>query len=127
MPAKLKPTSKPKYNPAAFEQVFQSYPEDFRESRAVIIERWDHMRPSPDEINAMLVFIEGAKKTDRWRGQFIKQFKVFLSEKTWEDNLSGYADREKGNRKGQTATSDIEKMAASMLSRSMPALTGGSR
>ena len=126
-PVKPRVTSKPKYNPAAFEQVLQSYPSGFRETRSVIIERWDRLHPSVDEINAMLVFIEGAKQTDRWRGEFIKQFKVFLSERTWEDDLSGYADRKKNGRMGYDPARDIENMAASMQSRNFPALTGGSQ
>lgn len=120
-----KPAPRPKHCPAAFEQVFDSYPEDFRAARAEVVGLWDRMRPSAEDVTAILVFIEEAKQTDRWRGQYIKQLKSFLVSRQWESDLAEYSDRKKINRQGQTASSDIEKMAASMLSRSMPALTGG--
>ena len=89
-----KQSPRPKVKPVAFEQVFQAYPSSRRESKPVAIQRWDKLKPSDDEVNAMLVFIEAAKKTDRWMKGYAKQFHVFLSERKWEDDLSGYADRD---------------------------------
>ena len=89
-----KPKPCPKVKPVAFEQVFQAYLSNRRESKPLAIQRWDKLKPSDDEVNAMLIFIEAAKKTDRWMKGYAKQFHVFLSERKWEDDLSGYADRD---------------------------------
>jgi hypothetical protein len=88
-----KQPAKAKYKPQAFDRVYLAYP--VHEAKGAAMKRWDAVRPSEEEINAMLLFIEAAKKTHRWQRGYAPQFAPFLNEKRWEDDLTGYADRSK--------------------------------
>ena len=93
---KPRPPARAAYKPAAFDKVYAAFP--VHEAKAAAIRRWDAVKPADEEINEILLFVDAAKKTDRWKRGYIPRLAPFLNERRWEDDLSGYAERPGGSR-----------------------------
>lgn len=75
----------------AFDQFWEEYPKKELKVKARAI--WN--REKLDKyLQQILVFIESAKKTDRWKKGFIKQPTAFLNGRCWEDDLGAYGQAE---------------------------------
>ncbi len=77
-----------------FDQFYNAYPKKELKKKSLAIWKREKLSKHLPEI---LVFIEKAKHTDRWKKNYIKQPPVFLNNECWNDDLSTYEDRkEKG-------------------------------
>ena len=73
----------------AFALFWDAYPR--KELKKKTKEIWDRKKIDT-HIDQILLFIQRAKQTDRWKKGFIKQPPVFLNGECWDDDLSGYND-----------------------------------
>lgn len=73
---------------ADFQRFWDAYPK--KELKRKSREIWLKKNPP---IEKVLAFIEGAKKSDRWKEGYIKQPTTFLNGECWEDDLASYSKR----------------------------------
>ena len=78
----------------AFLQFWEKYPK--KELKKKSQEIWQR-KQLDSRIADILVFIEKANMTDRWKKGFIKQPPAFLVGECWNDDLLGYNDKQHGN------------------------------
>lgn len=72
-----------------FEEFYDAYPKKEKRKQSLAI--WKSKRLG-EKLPRILDFVEKAKKTDRWKGGFIKQPTAFLNGECWDDDLSSYGD-----------------------------------
>lgn len=72
-----------------FLQFWTSYPK--RENKKGCETKWNKEKYN-SQIKEILIFIEKAKETDRWKKGFIKAPLVFLNQENWNDDLETYND-----------------------------------
>lgn len=76
-------------SPSPFLQFWTSYPK--RENKKGCETKWKKEKYD-SQIKEILIFIENAKETDRWKKGFIKAPLVFLNQESWNDDLESYND-----------------------------------
>lgn len=63
-----------------------------------------------EHLHEILLFIEKAKKTDRWKNGYIKQPTTFLRGECWNDDLSSYGGTKKNDGVYQNKESSLDKI-----------------
>lgn len=82
---------------SAFSKFWQEYPKKELKKKTLAIWKREKL---DKHISSILVFIDRAKKTDRWEKGFIKQPPAFLNGQCWEDDLAAYGPSNKKNSPG---------------------------
>lgn len=86
------------YADPSFNSFWTSYPKKELKRRAYAIWKRKKLESKLDKI---LVFIEKAKQTSRWKRGFIKQPPAFLNGECWEDDLESYQDKQITNNQNE--------------------------
>lgn len=74
----------------AFNQFWLQYPK--KELKKKTKEIWQRKKLD-SKLSEILLFVERAKLTDRWKKGFVKQPPVFLNGECWNDDISSYGDK----------------------------------
>lgn len=78
----------------SFSRFWEAYPK--KEKKKQTYEIWKRKKLT-EKLNDILLFVEKAKLTDRWKNGFVKQPTTFLNGECWNDDLSSYNDLKKQN------------------------------
>lgn len=94
---------------SAFQRMWASYPK--KELKKKSSEVWVRKNLTPF-VEEILVFIEAAKKTDRWKKGFVKQLPAFLNGECWNDDLNAYNDKYAKNKSNNAIDAEEGKYAS---------------